>query len=115
MVPALYAGDMFHAAKDALTSRTALHFINQQIERYGELVDLKINSRNKTLEVSCLLHGETQPIHVTVGDYVVESTPEGRFVRVTQFRCNRPWLQNLLTDLLQDRRFAVPGWAAHIL
>src|SRR5438477_271233 len=50
---------MFNAAKDALTSRSAQVWANNLIARYGKVQALKIDSRLKTLEVTCLLDGES--------------------------------------------------------
>jgi len=106
---------MINALKDAVTSRAALAFVNQQITRYGIVQDLKIDSRRKTVEVSCLLHGESAPIQIKVENYVVETVGDKKFVAVTGFVCSRPWLQNLLADFAKNRRVELPPWAAAAL
>ena len=68
---------MFTAAKDALASRAAIVWVNQRIARYGRVQDLKIDSRHRTVEISCLLDGELTPIAIKIGNYVVET--ERRF------------------------------------
>jgi hypothetical protein len=102
---------MFNAAKDALSSRAAQAWVNKMIARYGKVQHLKIDSRRKTMEVSCLLEGELTPITIRIQNYVVETEPGRKFVRATGFHCTRPWLENLLTDFAARKRFEVPSWA----
>jgi hypothetical protein len=106
---------MFSAAKDAITSRAAQHYVNNQIARYGEVQILKIDSRGKTVEVTCLLHGEPSPIVVKVENYRVDTDGGKKFFLATAISCTRPWLQNLLSDFAKDRRVALPAWADGVL
>jgi hypothetical protein len=106
---------MFNAAKDTMTSRAAQIFVNSKISRYGEVQKLKIDSRQKTVEVSCLLHGELSPINIKVENYTVEATGTKKFFQATDISCTRPWLQNLLADFAKNRRVELPGWAEGVL
>ena len=106
---------MINAMKDAVTSRAALAFVNNQVARYGIVQDLKIDSRRKTVEATCLLHGEPMPITVKVESYVVETVGDKKFIRITSINSSRPWLHNLLTDFAQNRRVELPAWAAAAL
>lgn len=106
---------MFNAAKDTMTSRAAQHYVNSKIGRYGEVKKLKINSREKKVEISCLLHGENSPIDVTIESYRMEAEGTKKFFKATDISCSRPWLQNLLNDFAQDRRVALPSWADGVL
>ena len=106
---------MFQAAKDALASRAAQVWANNLIARYGRVQDLKIDSRGKTMEVSCLLDGESTPITIRIENYVVETERDKKFIRATGFTCTRPWLQNFLRDFGPQQRIELPPWAAAAL
>ena len=106
---------MLNALKDAVTSRAALALVNSRISRYGTVTGLAIDSRLKRAELTCLLHGESAPLTVTVETYAVEKTAEGKFIRIDALSCSRPWLQNLLADFATGRRFELPAWAAAAL
>jgi hypothetical protein len=106
---------MFNAAKDALTSRSAQIWANKLIARYGKVQALTIDSRLKTLEVTCLLDGEPTPITVRIENYVVETEGDKKFIHATSFVCNRPWLQNVLIDHGYRQRVELPPWAAAAL
>ena len=77
---------MFTAAKDALASRAAIVWVNQRIARYGRVQDLKIDSRRRTVEISCLLDGELTPIAIKIGNYVVETEHEQKFPSRDRFQ-----------------------------
>ena len=64
---------MFHAAKDALSSQAARSYVNGLIKRYGEVRDLKIDSKEKTVVVVCILEGEPEPVKVRIDRYRIES------------------------------------------
>ena len=106
---------MFNAAKDALASQAAKAWVNTLIARYGKVQDLKIDSRQKTVEVTCPLDGEISPVTIRIENYTVETEGDKKFVRATHFRCTRPWLQNLLTDFGHQQRIELPPWAAAVL
>ena len=106
---------MFHAAKDALASRVAQTWANNLIARYGKIEELKIDSRRKTLEVSCQLEGEPTPITIEIERYTIETEGDKKFIRATGFTCTRPWLQNVLMDFGSRQRIELPAWAAAAL
>ena len=106
---------MFTAAKDALASRSAQAWANSLLARYGKVQDLKIDSRGKTLEVSCLLEGEPTPITIKIENYTIETEGDQTFIRATRFTCTRPWLQNVLRDFGPKQRIELPFWAAAAL
>jgi hypothetical protein len=106
---------MLNAAKDALASQAAKTWANSLIARYGKVQSVKIDSRGKSLEVSCLLDGEPTPITIQVANYVVEDERGKKFIRATRFNCSRPWLQNLLNDFGPKQRIELPPWAASAL
>jgi hypothetical protein len=106
---------MFKAAKDALTSKAAQTYLNQKIARYGEVQLLRIDSRARTMEVSCQLQGEVAPITVRVENYTVREESGKKLLKLGACSCSRPWLQNLLNDFSSQREFPVPSWAAAAL
>ena len=106
---------MFKAAKDAMTSRAAQVYIKNRIARYGEVQTLRINSSEKTMELSCLLHGESHPITIKVENYAINSTGAKKYIEAPTITSTRPWLQNLLADFARNRPIELPNWAESIL
>ncbi len=106
---------MFTAAKDALTSHAARNYVNGLIKRYGEVSELKIDSKGKSVDIVCVLIGESTPVTVRIENYRIESDGTKRFIEITACACSRPWLQNLLEDHARGRRLELPSWAAAAL
>jgi hypothetical protein len=106
---------MFNAAKDALASQAARSYVNGLIKRYGEVRELKINSRAKTVAVVCDLLGETEPVVVRIDGYRLHTEGGNHFVEVTGCTCSREWLKNLIEDRVRGQRFPLPSWAAAAL
>ena len=106
---------MFRAAKDALAGKSARLYLNELLSRYARLETLDIDSKTGRMELTCLLHGESAPITVTVGRYTIEQQGSDRFLRLGDCRCSRPWVQNILTDFVEEKSFPLPVWAAAAL
>lgn len=106
---------MFSAAKDAMTGAAARKFINDRIERYGSVRSLRLDSKAKSLEVTCELEGEVSPVTVRIARYEIEESGGKKFVRPVKCTCSRPWLEHVLEDYVVGRRFEVPGWASAAL
>jgi len=106
---------MFTAAKDAVASQAARTFVNDRIARYGQVRELKIDSRAKTVAVVCELIGESESVAVRVDSYRIFSEDGQHFVEVLTCSCSRHWLHNLLADHACGRRWVLPAWAAKVL
>ena len=106
---------MFTAAKDALTSQVARRYVNDMIERYGVVRELKLNSSAKSVDLTCELIGESEPVVIRVENYRIIDDAGKRWVEITACTCSRPWLEHLLEDHACGRRVELPGWAAAAL
>ena len=106
---------MFTAAKDALASQAARSYANGLIKAYGEVRELKIDSKEKTVEVLCDLNGEHEPVRLRVDEYQIENKAGKSYIRVKAVSCSRPWLQAALRDHACNRSFELPSWAAAAL
>jgi hypothetical protein len=106
---------MFNLAKNFMTGKAAQVYVNNLIARYAVLQDLKIDTQNKTVDLLCQLHGETQPVRVRIDKYVIQERGEKRFVEVVKCTCSRPWIQALVEDFVQGRSVEVPSWASAAL
>lgn len=106
---------MFSAAKDAMASRAAQAYVNGRISRYGQLQDFRLDSTQRRMEATCVLHGEPAPITVTVERYRIHESGGRKFIEIESCRCARPWLQALLDDFVRGRKIELPAWAASAL
>lgn len=100
---------MFNALKDSLSSSAAKSLLASRVERYGKLTDLRIRSREKTISAELLLEGDAVPVVIEIGRYRITGKSGEHAVVVESISASRPWLQNLLEDLLVDRPLPVPS------
>src|SRR5476651_1794189 len=101
---------MFNSAKNFMAGKAAQLYVNNLIARYAVLQDLKIDTQNKTVEVVCLLHGETEPVRVRVDQYLVQEKGGKHFAQIVKCTCSRPWVQSLVEDFGLGRQIEVPSW-----
>jgi len=106
---------MFNSLKDRVTSKAARMHCNQLLARYGTVQDLHIDSARRSMEIVCLLKGETSPITVTVERYEITDAGGEKSVHIEASHCSRPWVQHFLEDHLYGRKFPLPAWAAAAL
>lgn len=100
---------MFGGIKDSLTSSAAKSFLASRLDRYGKLTNLQIRSREKTIAVEILLEGEAVPVAIRIDRYRVLGKGGENALVVESITASRPWLQNLLQDLLIDKPIPVPS------
>lgn len=100
---------MFSGLKDTLTSTAAKSFLASRLDRYGKLTDLRIRSREKTISAEVLLEGDAVPVMVEIGRYRVTGKGGDYSLVVESVSASRPWLQNLLEDLLVAKPMPVPA------
>lgn len=106
---------MFNALKDRVTGNAARHYCNTLLARYGTVQELRIDSARQSLDIVCLLAGETVPIAIAVEKYAITDEDGKKFVQVTASRCARPWVQHFIEDHIHGRKFPLPAVAAAAL
>ena len=79
------------------------------MERYGKITDLQICSREKSIRAELELLGEELPVSIQIASYRITGK-SGRYAMVVErVNASRPWLQNLLQDLLVEKPITVPS------
>lgn len=100
---------MFNGLKDTLTSNAAKSMLASRLDRYGKLTDLRIRSREKTISAELLLEGEAVPVTIDIGRYRITGKSGEYALVVESISASRPWLENLLRDLLLEKPLPVPS------
>lgn len=100
---------MFSGLKDSLTSTAAKSLLASRLDRYAKLTDLRISSREKTISAELVLEGEAVPVAIQIGRYRVIGKSGDHALVVESISASRPWLQNLLQDLLVEKPLQVPS------
>jgi hypothetical protein len=106
----------FSDSKDRLVAGFALPMLNNgPLKPYGEATDLKLNTSDKTVEVTVALRGEQEPIRVEVQDYALSQDGGKTFVVLNRISTSRAWMTELAQQHLAGKRFEVPPQVASVL
>ncbi len=100
---------MFTGLKDSLTSTAAKSLLASRLDRYGKLTDLRIRSREKSISAELVLEGEEVPVTIQIEHYRITGSGGEYALVVESVTASRPWLQNLLQDLLVNKALPVPS------
>jgi hypothetical protein len=100
---------MFSGLKDSLTSTAAKSLLASRLDRYAKLTNLRISSREKTISAELVLEGEEVPVAIQIERYRVIGNSGDHSLVVESISASRPWLQNLLQDLLLEKPLQVPS------
>jgi len=104
---------MLGALKDSLASRAAKSMLAGRIERYGQLTELRIRSKEKMLLVQVMLTGEADEIIIVVDRYRVVPADGGKIAIVIEaITASREWLQLVLEDFVVGQAIPIPSVAA---
>jgi hypothetical protein len=113
----LPGGKTLNSAKDTLLSQGAKARLNHLLRKYGTMLDLKLNTAERSLSVSLHLKGEENPININVREYTLV-TKEGRtFVEIegNKIETSREWLTTLIQDQVGRRSFPIPDHLARFI
>lgn len=99
----------FSDSKDRLLSSFALPMLNNSwLKPYGRATDLKLNSSDKTLEVTVQLLGESTPIRIEVHEYELLEQSDKTFIVIKQITTSREWMTELARNFLVGKQLEVP-------
>lgn len=116
----LPAGGSLADSKDRLISERIKQELNTRIARYGEVLDVKLNTRERSVQLSIKLKGESDPITVNIGKYelIKEDTKLWLGVDSQSIQASREWVTLLLQDQAGRHRLPIPqkyAWAVEFL
>jgi len=113
----LPGGKAINSAKDALLSQGAKTGLNHLLRKYGTMLDLKLNTAERSLSVSLHLKGEENPIQINIREYTLV-TKEGRtYVELdgSKIETSREWLTTLIHEQFGQRDFPIPDKLVRII
>jgi len=99
---------VFRDLKDKTLSLTFKQIINSKIEEFGELLNLTLNSKEKTLFLEIMLLGEKEPLYVHIGRYEILKEGENFFLLLNSIHTSREWIDKVAKKFIEDRKFEIP-------
>lgn len=102
-------------SKDAALSVAARTFINNRFSKIGQMTELSVDTKKRTIRVRLELKGEDEPIDIHVKKYSLERRSAGATLTIVDAVASREWLTEALNEFVIGQRFAIPDRAAAIL
>ncbi len=73
--------------------------VNKKFKRFGKMLILNINSKEKTIFIEVLPKGEREPIKVNIGHYEI-LTGQVNGIRLEEINTSREWITELVQTLV---------------
>ncbi len=72
------------------------------------MLNLSVDSKLKTIHVEVLLKGEKDPTTIMIHEYKILTEGEETFIIVKKAASSKEWLDLLIKDFVQDKKYPVP-------
>ena len=97
--------------KDLANSKIIKNGLNIFIRDFGEIHDLRIDTRAKTISLELSLKGEVQIVGVQILDYKFSQDREKTeyYFEVLDIQANRYWIDAILKSFIIGKKFKVPA------
>lgn len=99
---------MLSRIKDAALEKGLLVLLRPQVERYGDLRDISLDTSKRKLTAEVHLRGDAEPLTVHQAHYRLEQDGDRVVLVVSDIKVSREWLQNLVNDHFKEVRLKVP-------
>jgi len=84
--------------------------INKHIlNKYGKMLDLKLDIKNKSIDTNILLNGEDKAILVHIDKYEMIQKADKYFIILYGIHTSREWINLLAKDHIEGKEFIVPS------
>jgi hypothetical protein len=108
-------GDAVKDGKDKALSMAIKKAINFKLKEIGEMLELKLDSKQKTLDLEVLLDGEKEALGIHIGTYTIDEIEGKYFLSVKDITTSRAWINTLIEQYFQQNRFEIPEEYAKML
>lgn len=102
-------GAFVQSKKDEAVSAVMRPLAQRYLVEYAEMLELSVNSHDKTIRVQALLKGETTPISITIDGYEFVTENGVTWLRFQGLSVSREWLNTLVKTLVTTDRIELPN------
>ena len=106
---------MIRKLKDKTLSRGLALALDNRIRQYGRILDLRLDSLNKRLELEILLKGEAEPLQIRIENYEVREEAGRWYLLAKELKTSREWIETLAREYLSERPIEIPERYAKML
>ena len=108
-------GDAFRGARAAGAGMAAKQFAKSYLAKYGELIDLDVNSASRQILFHFLPKGEAENVLIKILGYDLTTEGSGTFLTIHRLEASREWIGLLAQDFVVGRKIEVPAQYASAL
>ena len=83
----------------AVTLKT--YFNNSDLQEYGKMLKLEIDSANKTAKMEVHLKGENEPLNVTIGNYSATSNGDDGIFLLKDVNTSKEWMKSVIKNIFK--------------
>jgi len=105
----------FTAVKQGAVEAGAKSYLNQKIQKFGNVKELQIDPGQRVIAIEAELKGEVSPIQIRVGNYELSGSGDASFITLHRFEASREWLQTVLNDYVAGRPWKIPANVRNLL
>jgi hypothetical protein len=99
---------MLSNIKDKILQTAAKKFLEGKVSRYGKLLGLHLQTREKRIVMEFLPAGETESIVVTMEDYFITQKESGYELTLGKLNSNKLWATYLFEDYVSGLVIPLP-------
>jgi hypothetical protein len=100
--------DIFNKPKDIVISTLVKPFLQSELQPYGTMTNLSIDSAAKSIDITLDLKGKPASIQLHLRNYQVVEECGKTFIRFSEVETSREWLNQLIRDYLPEERKTIP-------
>ena len=105
----------FTSLKEVALEVALKAFMNREIEAFGVVRQLSIDTSKKTMRVELDLKGESAPISVDIGSYELSEKDGKPHIAFRELNASREWISAVLKKYVAGQAFPLPNAARLLL
>ena len=105
----------FDRLKGQAVSLAGRQFLNNYLEKYGNMLNFSVQPETKTITAEILLKGEESPIKLLLRGYEIGGTAEKPTLSIAKAEASREWLSVVLREFVEGTPIDLPPKAAPLL
>ena len=98
----------FAKIKDKVASFSIETFLKFTFNRYGEMLDLNIDSENKNIFMKVELKGEPEPITISLKNYSFTKENDLTKIQFEKIEISKEWMDIVAKDFFIDKKIPIP-------
>jgi len=79
------------------------------------MVNLKVDSETKNIELEVMLKGEDKPLSLKISDYKIVRDNGATFIDISNVESNREWINLMFDSFFKNRQIEIPQQYAPLL